>query len=196
MERGAGAYEENLAEAQRVAQIGSWTLSLEDDRMVCTDELFRIFGMPPERPDVRLDMFLKAIHPEDVERVKQELKEAIQGNKPYNSEHRIFPEDGGMRIIHAQARVHIDEEGRAVKMVGTAQDITERKLMEERLRESEKQYRLISENSLDFISRHSADELATYRYASPACRSFSATSRRNCSGPGLTTIFIRTMWTR
>ncbi|WNQ10039.1 PAS domain S-box protein [Paenibacillus aurantius] len=171
VERGAGSYEENLAEAQRVAQIGSWTLSLEDDRMVCTDELFRIFGMPPERPDVRLDMFLKAIHPEDVERVKQELKEAIQGNKPYNSEHRIFPEDGGMRIIHAQARVRTDEAGRAVKMVGTAQDITERKLMEERLRESEKQYRLISENSLDFISRHSADELATYLYASPACRS-------------------------
>ncbi|MBV6717046.1 PAS domain S-box protein [Paenibacillus chitinolyticus] len=62
-------------------------------------------------------------------------------------------------------------EGKVEKILGIGRDITERKKMEERIRASEKQYRLISENSLDFISRHSADEQAVYLYASPACRS-------------------------
>lgn len=83
---------------------------------------------------------------------------------------RIHSADGELKFLDVHWEVITDEEGRLLQISGIAQDVTERQRMEEQLRESEQNYRLISENSMDFISRNAADGSFTYLYASPICQ--------------------------
>nr|WP_164472846.1 PAS domain S-box protein [Cohnella candidum] len=159
--------EDMLAESQRIAKIGSWEWDVLHNRFTCTEEMRRIFSYRLTQSEADFDRYLACIHPDDRERMRAMFQLALEGGS-YDWEFRIVQPDGQIRIIHALGKSMRDENGRIDKLAGTVVDITERKRMEGQLRESERQYRLISENSLDFISRHSADKRAEYLYASPS----------------------------
>lgn len=160
-------YEDSLAESQRIARLGSWDWDVAKNRFACSEEMHRIFGhrLHPARADY--EAFLACILPADREKVHRMFAEALEGS-PHDMEYRIVLPGGEKRIIHALGKTVMDGAGKPVRMIGTVVDISERRLMEELIRESERQFRLISENSLDFISRHTADGKATYLYASPS----------------------------
>ncbi|MCA1837786.1 MAG: diguanylate cyclase, partial [Actinobacteria bacterium] len=126
--------ETSLAAAQERAHLGSWEWDISTDELHWSDEHYRIFGHTPQSflPTYETH-YLSAIHPEDRERVEQAINEAFEG-KPYSIDYRIVRPDGEIRHVHSHGEVLFDDGGEEpVEMAGTVQDITERKLAEERL---------------------------------------------------------------
>jgi PAS domain S-box-containing protein len=118
-----------LAEAQGIAHIGSWEWDAIADYISGSDEYNRIFGMPISSHD----SFLELVHSDDREKLNKAVEETYAHHVPYNVHYRIIRPDGITRIIHALGAAVTDDAGRTVRMIGTTQDVTEKRGMEERL---------------------------------------------------------------
>jgi PAS domain S-box-containing protein len=123
-----------LAEAQEVAQLGSWEWDIAKGRMTWSDELFRLYGLDPAA-DVPSGSYPDHVHPKDRELVDERLADALRDARPFGFDHRLVRADGSVRWIRAQGHVAVDAAGNAVRMVGTSQDITDTKRLNE-LREN------------------------------------------------------------
>ena len=124
-----------LSEAQRIARLGSWEWDIRDDRLHWSEEIYRIFGLDPNGFGASYEAFLRAVHPEDRERVERSVKDAMEG-RPYDIEHRIVRPDGSECIVAERGEVSRDAEGKPIRMMGTVQDITERMHAEAALRQA------------------------------------------------------------
>jgi PAS domain S-box-containing protein len=124
----------SLAEAQRIAHLGSWDWNIAANQLYWSDEVYRIFGLIPSQFGATYEAFLSAVHPDDHSCLQEAVKAALDNMQPYSIDHRILWPDGTERIVHEQAEVYFDEAGRPTRMIGTVQDITERKLAETILR--------------------------------------------------------------
>jgi PAS domain S-box-containing protein len=122
--------EASLTEAQRIAHLGNWDWDIISKDLWWSDEIFRIFGLDAQEFGATYDAFLESVHPEDRESVERGVERALNHNEPYSIDHRIVLPDGSERIVHEQAEIFRDEAGRVVRMIGTVQDITERKHLE------------------------------------------------------------------
>jgi len=124
----------NLSRAQAVAHVGSWHLELPGQRLLWSDETYRIFGLPPET-SIDLRRVVECFHPEDRDAAREEIEEAIAG-RDCAVEHRILV-DGRVKWIAMRAQATLSEEdGKPIDLLGTVQDITERKLAETAMAES------------------------------------------------------------
>ncbi len=123
--------ERRLAEAQRIANTGNWEWDIEANTLHWSDQIYRIFGLQPQQFEATYEAFLHTLHPEDRPRVEEAVAAALEPDgPPYSIDHRIVLPDGTVRIVHEQAEVIRDDQGRPIRMVGTVQDITERKRAE------------------------------------------------------------------
>jgi PAS domain S-box-containing protein len=127
--------EARLAEAQRISHSGSWVWDVVENREIWSDEIYRIFGLAPQEFSATYEAFLDSVYEEDRERVRKSVDDALSNKAPYSIDHRIIRPDGAIRHVHEEGEVTFDEEGKAVRMMGTVQDITERTIMENLLRE-------------------------------------------------------------
>ncbi|MCI0330899.1 MAG: PAS domain S-box protein [candidate division Zixibacteria bacterium] len=142
-----------LAKTQQMAHLGGWVLDLSNmedinqNELRWTEETFRIFGYQPGEIEVTNDLFFQLVHPEDRPKIREAVSRALAEKKPYSIEHRILRPDGVERLIHEHVDIVFDEKsGRPLRMLGTAQDITERRRGEVALRESEERFRQIADN--------------------------------------------------
>lgn len=126
--------ESGLKEAQRIGHLGNWNWDIVTDELFWSDEIYRIFGLTPQKLGMTYDDFLEFIHPEDRELLKNAVKESLSDSKGhYNIEHRIVRPDGAERIVSESGEVCRDETGKPISMIGTVLDITERKQAEDKL---------------------------------------------------------------
>lgn len=126
--------EAGLAEAQRIAHLGNWDWNIVTNELRWSDEIYRIFGLKPQEFGATYDAFLSSVHPDDRDFVVRSVNEAVYDRKPYSIDHRIVLSDGTEHIVHEHGKVTFDEAGKPVHMIGTVQDITERKQAEEEIR--------------------------------------------------------------
>jgi PAS domain S-box-containing protein len=122
---------ESLAEAQQLAHLGSWEWEITSDRVAWSSELFRIFGVDPRADALTFESFLDHVHPDDRARVRAEVERALAARHPFEVNHRIVLDNGTERAVHSRGRVVVDAAGVPNRMVGTAQDVTERRRLEE-----------------------------------------------------------------
>jgi len=122
--------EHALAEAQRLAAIGSWDWDVVADRIVWSDELYRIVGVERGRFEIGFDSYLALMHPDDRELLRREIETALRTTEPFRFEHRVIRPGGEVRTIDSRGRVEVDADGRVVRMTGTGQDVTERRAAE------------------------------------------------------------------
>ena len=124
-----------LAEAQRIAHSGSWIWDITEDREIWSDEIFRIFGLDQHEFSATYDAFLKSVHPDDRELVRESVDAAIHQKESYSIDHRIVRPDGAIRYVHEEGEVTFDDSGNPIQMMGTVQDITDRVQIETQVRE-------------------------------------------------------------
>lgn len=122
--------ESRLNAAQKMARIGSWEYNPDTDEMRWSDETYRIFGMTPDSPAPTVDQHLQQVHPDDRERWKQILLNALATGETYEFEYCSLLPSGVSRIVRAHGECQLDD-GHVTAMWGTLQDITERKEAEQ-----------------------------------------------------------------
>jgi PAS domain S-box-containing protein len=140
-----------LNEAQHIAHVGSWEWDVAADLLRCSAEQYRILGLQPQETVAPRETLMTYIHPDDRKLVDTALEQAFEEKAFPNIDYRIIRPDGTVRTVQANGSVIVDDSGCIVRMVGTAQDITERKQVENALRQSEEKYRDVIENANDII---------------------------------------------
>ena len=123
-----------LEEAQRVAHVGYWVGDLQTNRVIWSDETYRIFGLTPQEGQIDLAKVRESIHPDDREEVFRIAEESVRSGERADSEHRVIRPSGEIRVVHSLGDLKKDSSGRPYQMFGTTQDITDRKRAEEALR--------------------------------------------------------------
>jgi diguanylate cyclase (GGDEF)-like protein/PAS domain S-box-containing protein len=136
-----------LVSAQKLARIGSWEWDVRDNTAIWSEETHQVFGVDNINSSEHKESFLDVVDANDRGRVEQALIDALSGLKKYDIEYRIWLADGSYKILHALAEVVRDEGGQPLKMLGTVQDVTERKNLEEALKESDEKLRGLFELS-------------------------------------------------
>ena len=126
-----------LEEAQRIAHVGHYYWNLIENRVIWSDELYRIYGLSPQKGPIDMAVCRDMIHPEDREFVFRTAEEALRSEARPDIEHRVVRPDGEVRIVHALGSVKRDASGRPYEMFGTVQDITDRKRAEDVLQRTQ-----------------------------------------------------------
>ncbi len=141
--------EERLERSQEIAHLGSWELNLTSNVLTWSDEIYRIFGLKPQEFGATYEAFLEAVHPDDRHAVDNAYSGSVrEGRDSYEIEHRIIRKDTGeVRYVHEKCQHIRDKSGNIIRSLGMVHDITERKLAEQALRESEERFRAIAEAS-------------------------------------------------
>lgn len=162
--------EDIIAHAHRMALLGAWNWDLKENTIHFSKDIRRIYEKSIKAVENNLDSYLAVVHPEDMEQVKHCIEKAIHQKTSEELRYRILLPDNVQKVLHGYWEAILDKETQEpLQLIGLAQDITEHYLISEQLRESEQKYRMITENTLDMISRHADDECSTFLYVSPAC---------------------------
>jgi PAS domain S-box-containing protein len=128
-----------LKQAGMIANLGVWEIEflqwddINKNPLHWSDQTYRIFGYSPGAVAVTNDLFMAHIPPEDGQRLSDSLTEAIDKRSSYRIEHRIRRTDGIERMVVENAEITYDNAGKPVRIIGTVQDITEQKLVEQKL---------------------------------------------------------------
>ena len=154
--------EAKLKEAQRLANLGYWERELRTNRIAWSESTHRIFGRPDCGPILSQAGLQQMIHPDDRQIQSAAFKAALRGGPLYDVEYRIIRPDGEVRFLHVRDEIIHDASGKPVRMFGTVQDITERKLAEARLHAQQQEIRAVVENSPDLIARFDTERRRTY----------------------------------
>ncbi|MGL6073244.1 MAG: PAS domain-containing protein [Fimbriiglobus sp.] len=126
--------EDRLQEAQRLTKVGSFELDYRTTEVFWSDEMYRILGYKPQSVDPTYQNFISRVHPDDRALVESRLEATIHRREPYQYEVRIIRPDGQNRILAVQGKMVYGEHDEPLSFVGTNQDITDRKEIEESLR--------------------------------------------------------------
>jgi PAS domain S-box-containing protein len=138
--------ETSLIKSQEMAHIGNWEMDVTSGELIWSKEIYHIFGLDPTcKPD--FDVFKSLIVPEDRQRVLGVIQDSMRSGDLYNIEYSIRLADGTKKVIHTICEAEKDAAGRVLKLFGTSHDITERKLAEDALQDSESRLKAFLENS-------------------------------------------------
>jgi PAS domain S-box-containing protein len=132
-----------LAKSQEITHIGSYSWDVNTNIYTWSDEMHRIFGLSKEVFDGSAESVIEnAVHPDDRQKLYEGQMKILHSKQPHPMEFRIVRPDGDIRHVYADAYLSFDDRGNVKSTIGTVQDITERKLAEAALRESEQKLSL------------------------------------------------------
>jgi two-component system sensor histidine kinase/response regulator len=135
--------EQQLADAQRVAGVGSFELDLATGRASWSDGMFRLLGLDPSMVEPTYDGYLSYVHPEDRAGVDQRIRATIDGAGSHVQEYRIVRGNNQVLWVQGRSETDADEHGEARVMRGTVLDVTASKHTEEALRETTARFQLL-----------------------------------------------------
>lgn len=145
----------DLNKAEEIAHIGSWKWDLKTGSLTWSDSMFRLLGIPMEERPVTCDTFLHCIHPEERERIKEEIRQIIARKRPFVFEFRTGARKGYEQIIRGSGEIRCNRDGEPVELFGTNQDITEEKMTEKILLDAKQRAEEANLAKIQFLSRMS-----------------------------------------
>lgn len=126
--------ENRLKEAQKIARLGHWELDLARDELTWSEEVSSIFEIDSASMPRNYANFIELVHPADRAAVDRAFTSALSTHGSYDIVHRLLAAGGRIKWVHERCIIYYDDAGRALRSVGTIQDITEQRLAEEQLR--------------------------------------------------------------
>jgi diguanylate cyclase (GGDEF)-like protein len=125
--------QERLANAQRLAQVGNWEWVPGEEEMLWSDEMYRLLGTAMRVGAATYAAFLAAVHADDRAEVEKAMLDVVQERRSWSLDHRLLLPSGMERVVHHQAEL-VAPDGQPERVVGTLQDITDRRRAEEQIR--------------------------------------------------------------
>jgi PAS domain S-box-containing protein len=156
--------ESSLAEAQRMAHIGSWEWNMVTNKVQWSKEMFRVFDISPEIYDGSPESVVKVLHPDDVEIFTNSMNRNLSDGDDPSLEYRIIHRDGSIHYLKAEGRMEQDEAGQTVKAIGTVQDITDSKRAQKELHQANNFLDSIVENIPNMVFIKDAKNLNFVRF--------------------------------
>ncbi len=135
--------ERTLSMAQRIASVGSWDWDLVTDRLVWSDETYKIFGRDPAVYTPVVSDTLTLVHPDDREMAERIVVQAVEDEDTYELEYRIITPAGEAKWIYALGEIVRDAKGSPICLRGAIQDVTERRQREDAVRQWKERYELV-----------------------------------------------------
>ncbi|MCD6066684.1 MAG: domain S-box protein [Bacteroidetes bacterium] len=123
--------EKGLKESQAIAHLGNWEMDLSTGLAVWSDECCRIYGLTPDDNQKTYAEWISFIHPEDLDKVNEEVAKAQKNLSNISMTHRILLKDGTVKYISSKCKYELDANQKPVRLHGIAHDVTDRKLAEE-----------------------------------------------------------------
>lgn len=154
--------EDLLENSQQIAHMGSYEVNLITKKMNFSGEVFRILGLDENMPTPTFDERTIFLHPEDEEWVSKQLIGSVLAGNEFDLTFRIVRPGGEIRFVRNIGKPKIDENGEFSGLVGTIQDITDKKIIENNLVESEERFRALVENVTDIIFSVRVDGIISY----------------------------------
>ncbi|ODH01476.1 hybrid sensor histidine kinase/response regulator [Nostoc sp. KVJ20] len=139
--------EERIRLATTAAELGMWFWNINTKELIWTEKCKQLFGLAPEA-EIGYEFFLNCVHLEDRQRVDEAIARSVEEKIDCDIEYRSLWSDGSIHWIAAKGRVFYDAEGKAVRLTGIAQDITQRKQVENDLRQRETQLRRLVDSNI------------------------------------------------
>ncbi len=127
-----------LSQAQKIAHIGHWIVDFGCNRLIGSEETYRILGIDPKAFSGIYRAYLRIVHPDDMPSVRSLIRRAIQKSQQFTYDHRIVRPEGDIRTVRIQAEILLNDFGNPLLMMGTIQDITEKKRLEEEVQQVQK----------------------------------------------------------
>jgi PAS domain S-box-containing protein len=155
-----------MAEAQRLAHVGSWSWDIETDGLTWSDELFAIFGLDAKSFRPSYKAYLAHVHPDDRDATALGVIQCLQDGQPFSTHRRIVRPNGEVRTINSHGRLICDEKGKPQRMFGACQDITDNLKAEEARLLAEQKYHEIFQNAGEGIFQSTPE--GSYLVANPA----------------------------
>lgn len=137
--------------ALEAANMVAWEWYPDTGKIIYSDNVYQVFGLPTTLPLKVASDFFELIHPSDRNAVRQRLKEAIAQRSNYTTEFRLLPPDGKVQWIADQGRVTEDDTESTLRVSSVLQNITQRKAAEAALQESEHRYAQILDSVQDMV---------------------------------------------
>lgn len=157
-----------LQEAQRLAHCGSWDYDVTTGQIFWSAETFRIYGRDYFLGEPSYEELRSIIHPEDRDKYDQGMIASIEYGIMFDLEYRFYRPDNSLGYVYVKGQPLLNKHQKSLRLSGSVLDITEQKLTEIALKNSELKFRLITENSTDIICCTNGQNCLTY--ISPACQ--------------------------
>nr|WP_269445814.1 EAL domain-containing protein [Jatrophihabitans sp. SB3-54] len=138
-----------LSEAERLAQLGSWTWAVGDDEVMWSRQMYRLLGLEPADGEAAgghapsTANFMHLVHEDDRPALRTAIRTASDTGEPYGLDVRMMRSDGELRYVHARGRAEFDSAGKLTRLRGTSQDVTDARLAERELAAARDLYRSV-----------------------------------------------------
>lgn len=139
-----------LDKANELARIGYWTYEPAANRVLRSETAARVLGLP-QSFEGSIEEYINNVHPDDRARVETAVRQSLDGTQQYDIDHRIVLQDGTHRWVHEETKPVYTAEGKLHYLIGIVQDITERKVAEEILREYNERFEILSRATNDAV---------------------------------------------
>ena len=153
---------QRLSLAARAGGVGIWDYDVVSNRLVWDDQMFRLYGITREQFSGAYEAWQQGLHPDDRQRGDAETRQALEGERDFDTSFRVLWPDGSTHHIRGFASVERDVSGQPLRMVGTNWDVTATTRAEEALRESETNFRTFFETITDMIVAGTPDGRLLY----------------------------------
>jgi PAS domain S-box-containing protein len=149
-----------LAEAQRVAHIGSWEWDLTTRKITWSEEVYRLHGIDPKKEEPSYEELLQIYHPDDVQAFTNNVNKAIKDGTPYTMICRAFHSDGSIHFLETRGEAIFNNRGLTIKLFGTSMDVTERELTKKEIELTNKELKSSNQELEQFayVASHDLQE--------------------------------------
>jgi PAS domain S-box-containing protein len=141
-------------QAQEIAQVGNWIYDVASTNVTWSDEVYKILGLLPQSQALNWQLLFDMMHPNDQEEAAAVLQNTIATGQPFEMYHRVRRADGGLRMLHVRGEVVPGPDGKPVRLIGTAQDVTQQKKIEQELRDNQMFIKKIADATPSIIASY------------------------------------------